>query len=742
MQQLTTDKELDIVQESPTNEIVRDALEVYGSYVLEDRALADVRDGLKPVQRRILWALWSMKRSSSAIPIKCATVVGEVTGKYHPHGDEAAYGALVTMSWLREPLVEQHGNFGNRNSLVETSYANKRYTETRLSSFADRQFEDVEVVPRQKSFTEEHEEPEILPARAPLLLINGSLGVAVGLSANIPPHNPAEIIEATKYLLRNPTCSLDDLLKFVRGPDYGRGVLLSKKDELQELYGSGRGKLRFSCQYKIEEGTKKGTQRLVVTSFAPEFRNKRFLDETVKLQEQKLLTMAAYDDGSLETGTRVIVEFKDPKIVQDRLLPLLETSVSYQMYALEPSPSGSGKIPKIFNLKEMLWSWIEFRREVETKVLKTKLSEIEKKIATEQARYRAISKIDDVVSVLKSAKTAESANKKLQKALKISEQQAASVLGMSLSVLMRANISAVKKRGKELLTQSVSIKKDLKDIDSVVEGRLIELGAAIEGTKRGTRLGKTSAKLDNLGREAIFIAATEDGKIERFSGPPVQSKAAWKYLDLLLVDETVTLISDQNVGQQIDVSYLDKIQDSGRLLGIASDRHEYVIVLTRNGRYVAFPVSQKRSKYPVVRKLETGDNLEFAVGVKSGDVVWVQYDDGSIQRISAQGSAEDIRQITFTKPNVLTKSLGARGRTLVCAWVQREGESLFLENGDEIGGDVEELPVECKIFRIAEHNIAISDSGNRSLVNYEDAVLRAADLVEIVPVEIDDEENF
>lgn len=709
--------ETDIVQESPANEIVRDALEVYGSYVLEDRALADIRDGLKPVQRRILWALWSMRRTSRAIPIKCATVVGEVTGKYHPHGDDAAYGALVTMSWLGQPLVERHGNFGNRSSLVETSYANKRYTETRLTEFSDRQFDDIDIMPIQKSFTEEHDEPVVIPSRVPLLFVNGSLGVAVGLSSNIPPHSLSEVIPATKHLLRNPNCSTEDLLKFIKGPDYGKGVLLSKRDELKKLYTAGRGKLRFSCQYQIESGSKKGTQRLVITSFAPEFRNKRFLDETVKLQEQKLLTMAAYDDGSLETGTRVVVEFTDPKIVRDRLLPLLETSVSYQMYCLSPVQLDGEvkKVPRIFGLKEMLQDWISFRRIVETKVLRKKLTETKRKIGVEQARLRAIAAIDDVVSILKSARSTKSATKKLMKSLDIQDWQAETILGMSVSSLMRANEADVRKRGKALVVQFKAFKKELSDIDTVIERRLDEMKKY--SSVRGTRLRR--GKIDDLDTDesSILVAVTPDGKIDRFSSPPIKSKAAWKYVDLVLVDESVTVITDENVGQQVNLSYLDKFQETGRVVGIASDKHEAVLIVTKKGRYVAFDPNQKRTRYPVVRKLDAGDALSFAVGLGDKDIAWVRYEDGSIVRLSCNGS---YKRLSVTNPNVTPKSISRRRQPVTNVWVQRAGEVLY-DKKKELGS-VEKVGKRAVIYRVGVNNLVVREDGRRVLLSAEELI--------------------
>ena len=293
-----------------TSRIVIDNLREYGFYTLEDRALADARDGLKPVQRRLLWSLHKLKRHSKAIPVKCATVVGDTMGCYHPHGDAAIYGALVTLSWLRKPLVQQHGNFGDRSSLLEAPPADHRYTETQLTEFADRSFDDIAIMPMVKSFTEEHDEPFLLPTRAPLLVVHGCVGVALGLATHIPPHNLTEALTAALEVLENPDCTTDDLLKYIKGPDYGSGVLLSKKADLRTLYETGRGRLQFACSYHFEDGPS-GNQRLVITGLNPGFKAGKLEEVTGELFAAKLLDSAANDEGSLEAGTKIVVEFSD-----------------------------------------------------------------------------------------------------------------------------------------------------------------------------------------------------------------------------------------------------------------------------------------------------------------------------------------------------------------------------------------------------------------------------------------------
>lgn len=722
--------ELDIVQEQEAHEVVRAALEIYGSYVIEDRAIADVRDGLKPVQRRLLWAFWTLKRTSKAIPLKSATVAAETIGKYHPHGDSAAYQALVNLVWQRYGLAEGIGNFGNPCALMERAKnpADQRYTETRLTEFADRMFDDIEVATMVPSFTEEHVEPAVIPVRAPLLLVNGSQGIAMGLRATLPPHHLGEVIKATRALLRRPESTVSDLLKHLKGPDYGRGILLSRKAELVELYETGKGKLRYRCNYLIEEGHKRGTQRLIITGFAPGFQASKFEAETVKLRQQKRLVRAAYDDGSREHPTRVVVEFKDPLVVRDRLLPMLDTSVSYAFYALDENRQA-----RLWSLTDLLSQWIHFRRQVERDVLLAQQADLQKKLGHEEARLAAVTKIDLLLKVLKKAKTRESLQRGVVKYLEVEPWQADLILKMPIAALRRSGRREVEATIESLQEKLGSVEDDLSHLNRVVDRRLKEMLAFVD--KRGTRLRASGQ--DDLDVSLVhWVAVTPDGKVDRADKPPTTSRAAWKYVDLLPAKETVALVSDRNIGQSVSLSHLDKLSsDVGTIVGMATDRHSAVVVVTAKGKYIAFEPQQKRNSFPAL-KLEAGDSIVAAIGIREGDNVLVRRESGKLNRLSLDN--EDTQNVKITRPNAKPKGIRGKG-AVTHVWLEAHDEALH--NGRRTLRTPKTIKDSEVLFRIGARNLVVQ--GTKRKVMSRKATLKtiaeSAEDIVVVPVPKEDE---
>ena len=688
----------DVKEELTTSEIVRNSMREYGFYVLEDRALPDIRDGLKPVQRRILWALQSLRRGSTAIPIKCATAVGEVIGKYHPHGDSSTYDTLVNLSWLRYPLVEQHGNFGSKTSLVETGYAAHRYTETRLSKLGDRMMDDIALTPMDKSFTEEHEEPRLLLTRIPLLLVNGTQGVAVGLSTCIPPHNLTESIDAIRFLIDNPECSAQDLTGFIKGPDYGTGALTSKKSDIVTLYENGKGRLDYTCVYSFEEiSTTK--RRLVITSLAPGFKKGKFLEATRKLAEQKLLISPANDEGSLERGTRITVDFTDQNIIKDRVVPLLKTSVNYQFYAL-----GGNKIPKLYTLKRMLEVFVSFRRRVEQMVLKNELAENGKKRDSEDAKLKAIDNIDVVKEVLTSAESAEDAVALLvDKIPKLTVGQAEIILNTQLRTLLKkANRSKLIDAIAVLDSSKEEINKKLLNIDEVVIARLEEMRAYAD--KRGTKLRFGGKEVDIEESALYYVGVTAQSKLDSFTEPPTSSKAAWNYVSLVATPGSFVVGTEENVGQLVSLSFLDKFSDKmGAVIGMVSEEDSIVVAITENGKYVAFPPKQRRNKFPLFKDT-AGSNIRWLVGMRDGDTLVSVFEDGEIIERG---------DLQVTRPNVASKTVRPRSSSnIVGVFVNKENHFFVNSNGTEIG--VSELGTYDTVFQIGPKNLVVLEDGKRA----------------------------
>ena len=702
--------EVDVVQRVKTFKIVRRDVRIFGHYVIENRAIPRIFDGLKPVQRRLLWSLKKLNRHSKAIPAKCATVVGDCIGKYNPHGDSAAYDALVKMAWLRYPLVDPQGNFGDSFGLEEDPPAAMRYTEVRTAAFGDRFFDDIDVVPLAKSFTDEHEEPHVLPARVPITLINGCSGIAVAIATDIPPHNLREVVEATIHLVENPDCSPTDLLPFIKGPDYGCAALTSPRKLVEALYLVGEGKLDYECLYHIEEGTK--TNKLIITSKAPGLRLQKLIKETADLHEKKLLVSPINDEGTMENPTCLTIEFTDFSIIRDRILPLLKTTQSYRFYALDEDNK-----PRRYNLHGILEDFIEFRRQVEEAVLKREQAEVEQKLGTDEAKLAAIDHLDFVVEVMKTSTTVKSAVGKLSKKLKLEQWQAEVIVNSPIRSLMRLNANAVQKRIDEFEAHLEQIEEDLGSIDSVVVRRLREMLQYAD--ERGTTIGSPVVELSATQAKGYkYLSVLPSGKLDRFEDLPLRSKAAWNYVDFIRSADPVVMLTNDNRGQKVSISYLDKFSCANcDVIGMVPiNGTKAVVVIGSDGSYIAFdPTSVKKDTFNLMRKLDS--SLIRGVPLTSDrDELIVLYSDGS-------ASSHTLDSLQVTRPNVNPKSLRrkARDRKVVDAFVKRPKEFLITTDGLEIGsGDLED--VEEKLFVVGRQNLVVVDGGKRYLKD-EDGVL-------------------
>ncbi len=717
-----------------TSQIVIDNLREYGFYTLEDRALADVRDGLKPVQRRLLWSMHKLKRHSTAVPVKCATVIGDTMGRYHPHGDTAIYGALITMSWLRTSLVQQHGNFGDKNSLIEAPPAAHRYTETQLTEFADRIFDDIGIMPMVKSFTEEHEEPFLLPIRAPLLVVNGCIGVALGLATHIPPHNLKEALHATMEVLDNPECTTDDLLKHIKGPDYGSGVLLSKKADLRKLYETGQGRLQFACNYHFEEAPS-GNQRLVITGLNPGFKANKLEEVTKELFDAKLLDSAANDEGSLEAGTKIVVEFSDPKILNDRVLPLLRSSLTYQLYALD-----NKKKPRLYGLKEMLEVFLNFRRKVEYRALQADRAAVVKKRDVDAARVAAIKQLPLVTKLLTKVKTEGDLIEKLQEFLCLNEDQATVIAATRVRSLITANAVQLEINVVTCNERIREIDNNLGDIDQVVRKRLEQM--LRYGDNRGTKLRSTKDDLDLEAQCAnYYVGVTAAGKVESFTELPTKSRAAWPYVDLVPTPGKFAVVSEDNIGQSIAISFLDKFDKSvARILGVASETHDCMVAVASDATYVAFPPDQRRTQFNTFKKAP--EEIVFAGGMREGDRLVIVFD-------AEFGEGEDavlqVKDLKVTRPNVQARKLPGLGRKkhkVANAYVLPADTITMGPKGEELG-EGEASALAYWPFSVGERNLVVLENGKRLIA--DEATVRTqqrkgATILRVIPLPEEDDE--
>ncbi len=436
----------------------------YALSVIVSRALPDVRDGLKPVQRRILYVMKELGLWPNEKFTKCANIVGNTIARYHPHGDQAVYEALVRLAQdfsMRYPLVIGQGNFGSIDGDPPAAY---RYTEAKLSSFAVEMLADIEKesVDFRPNYDNTRKEPVVLPAKIPQLILNGSLGIAVGMATNIPPHNLIEVCEAVKNLIKNPDLSIKELLEIIKGPDFPTGGTIYGRKALLEAYKTGRGGIVIRGKINIEE-TKRGAKRIVINEIPWQVSKSELVQQIANLSLNKIIPeIKEVRDESNKEGIRIVIEIseKDENLLKNIIEKLyrltdLQKNYYFNFIALE-----EGIQPKVFNLKELLLSWINHRREVIRRRTKYDLEKTKERIEILEGLKKALQDIDAVIRIIRKSPDRESAKKNLMNRLKINERQADAILEMPLRTLT----SLETKRIIDELNEKLKLKKELENI--------------------------------------------------------------------------------------------------------------------------------------------------------------------------------------------------------------------------------------------------------------------------------------
>ena len=498
----------------------------YAMSVIVARALPDVRDGLKPVHRRILYAMWSIGLKSSAKFRKSATVVGEVLGKYHPHGDTAVYDTLVRMAQdfaMRYPLIAGQGNFG---SMDGDSAAAMRYTEAKLSQITEEMLLDIEknTVDFIPNYDGSHQEPQVLPAKLPQLLLNGSMGIAVGMATNIPPHNLSELVQAIDYLIDKPDANVDELMQFVKGPDFPTGGIIYNSEEIKQAYATGKGKIVMRGKADIVE--EKNDKFKIIISEIPYHVNKASLLEKIAqlVQTKKITGIKNLRDESARNKVRVVVELKKdsyPKKVLNSLFKLtqLQDSFHVNMVALV-----DGIQPRILNLKMILQEYIKHRQLVVRRRIEYDLKKAKERAHILEGLMIALNQIDEVIKIIKKSADKESAKINLIKNFKLTEVQAIAILEMKLQTLAnleRLKIETELKEKHKLIKQLQNLLKSNKKILSLIKDELNKINEKY-GDKRRTKIvshGISEFKTEDLiPNEQTMVIFTRDGYIKRL--PP------------------------------------------------------------------------------------------------------------------------------------------------------------------------------------------------------------------------------
>jgi DNA gyrase subunit A len=615
---------------------MRESFIDYSMSVIVQRALPDVRDGLKPVHRRILYAMHELGLAPNRPHKKSATVVGEVLGKYHPHGDMAVYDALVRMVQdfsLRYPLVNGQGNFG---SIDGDSAAAYRYTEARLGAIAvellaDIEKETVDFVP---NFDERIEEPTVLPSRFPNLLVNGSSGIAVGMATNIPPHNLREVVEAAKHLIDQPKATPRDLMKYVKGPDFPTGAVVHGYAGIQEAYKTGRGRIIVRARAEIEE-SKSGHERILITEIPFMVNKTRLIEQIAELaRERRVEGISDLRDESDREGMRIVVELKrdaNPQIILNRLYKhtQMQSTFGAIMLALVDG------VPRIMNLTEMIRHFVDHRHEIVVRRTKRDLRVAEEREHILIGLKKAVDNIDAVVEIIKKAKDPEEAGKKLRRRFKLTERQAEAILNMRLARLTGLEVEKLKAELKEVRAEIKSLKAIL--------------------ASKARRMTIIKKELDDLAKKYGDERRTEiAGEVTDFS-----------LEDLIAEEEMVVTVSHEGYIKRMPVDTYRRQRRGGRgIAGMATKEADWVekLFIASTHDFILFFTARGRVHWLKVHQVP--QTSRTARGRPIVNLIRVDKDDRVTAMVPVREFTEDVYLLFATRKGIVKKTSLAAYRNI------------------------------------------------------------------------------
>jgi DNA gyrase subunit A len=499
---------------------MRESFLDYSMSVIVQRALPDVRDGLKPVHRRILFAMQEAGLVPTRPYKKSATVVGDVLGKYHPHGDSAVYDAMVRMVQpfsLRYPLVDGQGNFGSIDGDNAAAY---RYTEARLTRLAGELLADIdkETVDHTPNFDDQRMEPRVLPAKFPNLLVNGSSGIAVGMATNVPPHNLREIVDACIHLADNPEATAVDLMQFVRGPDFPTGAYICVSEGLKEAYEKGRGRIVMRARADIEEPDS-GRPRIIVTEIPFMVNKSRMIEQIAQLVREKRVTeIADMRDESDRDGIRIVIELKRdaiPNIVLNQLYKHTQMQSTFGVIMLALVDG----VPRIMDLRELLRHFLDHRQQVVVRRSEYDLRQAVDREHILEGLKIAVDAIDEVVELIRSSPDTETANARLRERFELSERQAKAILDMRLGRLTNLEIDRLESEIAEVRAQIAELRDILGSQQrrtEIIKDELREIARVYGDDRRSefTSIGSLSIE-DLLADEEMVITLSHSGYVKR-----------------------------------------------------------------------------------------------------------------------------------------------------------------------------------------------------------------------------------
>jgi DNA gyrase subunit A len=557
------------------DEEVKESFINYSMSVIVSRALPDVRDGLKPVHRRVLYAMNELGLVPGRPYKKSATVVGDVLGKYHPHGDGSVYDALVRMVQdfsLRYPLVDGQGNFGSVDGDPAAAY---RYTEARLTPVAMQMLADIDknTVDFAPNFDDRLREPTVLPSGIPNLLVNGSSGIAVGMATNIPPHNLREVVAAAVHLLDEPETTIGDLRKMIKGPDFPTGGFIYGRQGIKDYQETGRGRIIMRARAIIEEKESSNKAQIVVTELPYQVNKARLVTQIAELvKEAKLEGISALRDESDRDGMRVVIELKRdaiPRVVLNQLYShtQMQSTFGVIMLALVPDATTGRLVPKIMGLKEALEHYIEYRHNVIVRRTQYELDKAQEREHILEGLKIAVDNIDEVIKVIRKAADTPQASAQLQKRFKLSERQAEAILNMRLAKLTGLEIEKLEQELKEVRALIKELRELLESRPKRVALMKQELEEVAQkfGDARRTEITSDQGEFtieDLIAEEDMVVTISHSGYIKRTS---------------------VTSYKKQRRGGRGNNGATLKDEDFIEHLFVAST-HEYILFFTDDGR--------------------------------------------------------------------------------------------------------------------------------------------------------------
>jgi len=647
----------------------------YAMSVIAGRALPDVRDGLKSVHRRILYAMHEANITSGSSHRKSSNIVGDTMGDYHPHGDSAIYDALVRMAQdfsMRYPLVDGQGNFG---SVDGDPAAAMRYTEARMAPIAEELLEDIEkdTVDFQANYDDRLTEPTVLPAALPNLLVNGSSGIAVGMSTNIPPHNLGEVIDATIHLIDNPECTVVDLMDYVKGADFPTAGNIVGRSDVKQAYQTGRGRVRMRAEYHVEEGDRSDT--IVITEL-PYQQNKSKLVERIAddVNDGKLEGIRDLRDESDRNGVRVVIELKqnaNTDVVENRLLEShLERTFGIINLALVDGQ------PKVLTLKEMLAEYVAHRREVVRRRSEHDLAEAEDRAHILEGRLKALDQVDDVVETIRGAEDRDGAKEALKEVFDFTQAQADHIVRMQLGSLTSMEAAEIETEYEEV-TETIERLEEIlgseEELLSVIKDELREIKDGYDDERRTSFIEDAGTVTDEdlIPEEDVVVVLSEGDYIKRVPAD--------------------TFDSQHRGGKGIIGT--DLKEDDRVSTVFTASTHDYLLCFTNQGQVYRLKVYQ----VPEMSRTARGTS---AVNI-------LDLDDG--EEISAVVTADDLdfeaddEYLTMATRHGYVKrtSVGEFGNILTTGII-----ATSLEDGDELA-DVEVTSGDDDVILGSEQGMAI-----------------------------------